>query len=477
MKSLHKYILSSYLGPFVATFFVVLFMLLMQFVWKYIDDLVGKGLEWYVIAQLMFYAAATFIPLALPLAILISSIMTFGNLAEHYELAALKSAGISLQKIMQPLVFATIGISITAFVFSNYMLPIVNLKMGSLLYDIRQSKPALDLKPGIFYKDIDNYVIRIQDKSKDGKYLYNMMIYDHSSRRGASKVIIAQKGQMQVSNDKKNLLLTLYNGKTYEEIFDDKSNSVRKSFLRSVFEKQVIRFDLSSFGFERTNEELFRDNYQMMNVKQLSQQVDTMRIIGKQRDNSFVESFSAFVVHPNSKIGHAKFHPNSSGNYLNGLSKAEKERVLEAALGNARNYKSQLTSVLDDLDHRRDKTNRYLIEWHKKFTLSFACLVLFFVGAPLGAIIRKGGIGMPMVVSVLFFLFFHVMNIMGEKFSKEGVLPPYQGMWLASMVLLPIGIFLTSKATSDSALFDINSYLKVFQFFTRKTKHETPATV
>jgi lipopolysaccharide export system permease protein len=215
----------------------------------------------------------------------------------------------------------------------------------------------------------------------------------------------------------------------------------------------------------------------MMNVKQLSQQVDTMRIIGKQRDNAFVESFSAFVVHPNSKIGHAKFHPNSSENYLNGLSKAEKERVLEAALGNARNYKSQLTSVLDDLDHRRDKTNRYLIEWHKKFTLSFACLVLFFVGAPLGAIIRKGGIGMPMVVSVLFFLFFHVMNIMGEKFSKEGVLPPYQGMWLASMVLLPIGIFLTSKATSDSALFDINSYLKVFQFFTRKTKHETTATV
>lgn len=451
-------------------------MLLMQFVWKYIDDLVGKGLEWYIIAQLMFYAAATFVPLALPLAILISSIMTFGNLAEHYELAALKSAGISLQKIMRPLVIASICISISAFLFANYLLPVVNLKMGSLLYDIRQSKPALDLKPGIFYKDIDNYVIRVQEKSKDGKYLYNMMIYDHSARRGANKVIIAQKGQMQMSADKKNLLLTLYNGKTYEEIFDDKTNSVRKSLLRSVFEKQVIRFDLSSFGFERTNEELFKDNYQMLNVAQLSAEVDTLRLKGKERNKEFAAGFSAFIRNPGIKNPALTTQPINTADYFDKFQRADKERIIEAALNTARNFKSQLNSHAEEIEHRTNNINKHLIEWHKKFTLSFACLVLFFVGAPLGAIIRKGGIGMPMVVSVIFFLFFHVMNIMGEKFSKEAVLPPYQGMWMASFVLLPIGIFLTTKATSDSALFDINSYLKVFRIFSRKTSNEnTPA--
>jgi len=443
----------------------------MQFVWKYIDDMVGKGLEWYVIAQLMFYAAATFIPLALPLAILISSIMTFGNLAEHYELAALKSAGISLQKIMQPLIVTSICISIAAFLFSNYMLPVVNLKMGSLLYDIRQSKPALDLKPGIFYKDIDNYVIRVQEKSKDGKNLYNLMIYDHTSRRGASKVIIAQKGHMQLSSDKKNLLLTLFNGKTYEEIFDDKTNSIRKSFLRSVFEKQVIRFDLTSFGFERTNEELFKDNYQMLNVSQLAAEVDTIRQKGSIRDKEFSVGFAMILANQGIKNPQHLTSTNNSIDYFEKLTKPEKERIIEAALNTARNYNSQLNAAADDQEHRNNSINKHLIEWHKKFTLSFACLVLFFVGAPLGAIIRKGGIGMPMVVSVLFFLFFHVMNIMGEKFSKEGVLPPYQGMWMASAVLLPIGIFLTIKATSDSALFDINSYLKIFRIFSRKTSN------
>ena len=446
-------------------------MLLMQFVWKYIDDLVGKGLEWYVIAQLMFYAAATFIPLALPLAILISSIMTFGNLAEHYELAALKSAGISLQKIMRPLVVTSICISISAFLFANYMLPVVNLKMGSLLYDIRQSKPALDLKPGVFYKDIDNYVIRVQEKSKDGKYLYNMMIYDHTSRRGAHKVIIAQRGQMQMSNDKKNLLLTLYNGKTYEEIFDDKTNSIRKSLLRSVFEKQVIRFDLSSFGFERTNEELFKDNYQMLNVAQLSAEVDTIREKARIREKEFATGFAMILSNQSIRPGNAISPAENKLDFFDKLSKSDKDKILEAALNSARNYHSQLTSVNDDIEHRTNSINKHLIEWHKKFTLSFACLVLFFVGAPLGAIIRKGGIGMPMVVSVLFFLFFHVMNIMGEKFSKEGVLPPYQGMWMASMVLLPIGIFLTSKATSDSALFDISSYTRIFKIFNRKSNN------
>ena len=279
-----------------------------------------------------------------------------------------------------------------------------------------------------------------------------------------------------MSNDKKNLLLTLYNGKTYEEIYDDKSNNEKKSFLRSVFEKQVIRFDLSSFGFERTNEALFKDNYQMLNVSQLSAQVDTFRMEEQERKVQFAKNFKSLLAIPKEN----KMVINQSVNdihYFDKLPKPDRERIIEAALSNARNYQSQLSSRIEETDHKMSNINRHLIEWHKKFTLSFACLLLFFVGAPLGAIIRKGGVGMPMVVSVCFFLVFHVLSIMGEKFSKEGVLPPYEGMWIASMVLLPIGIFLTRKATSDSALFDINVYLKVFKIFARKDKNENTATV
>ncbi|MFA5781276.1 MAG: LptF/LptG family permease, partial [Bacteroidales bacterium] len=276
-KKLYLFMIRSFFWPFIMTFFIAVFILLMQFLWKYIDDLVGKGIEWTIIAQLLFWASTTMIPLALPLAILLSSIMTFGNLGEHYELVALKSAGISLQKIMMPLIVVTVLISISAFYFSNNVLPYANLKMGSLLYDVREQKPALNVKEGIFYNGIDDYVIKVGKKDSDGKTLRNIMIYDHSSRMGNTNLTVAETGTMEMTVDKRYLIFTLLNGINYYESADRQRTKTNHPFQRTKFKEEFRRFDLSAFTLTRTNEEFFKDNYQMMNVKQLKATRDSLK--------------------------------------------------------------------------------------------------------------------------------------------------------------------------------------------------------
>lgn len=252
-----------------VTFFISLFVLLMQFLWKYIDDLVGKGLDPYIIIKLMVYVSVTLVPLALPLSLLLSSIMTFGNLAEHFELTACKSAGLSLQRIMRPLTITAVAICLTAFYFSNYVLPVANLKMNALLYDVRQQKPALLIKEGIFYNGIDGYSIRIGKKDSDGKTIEDIMIYDHTENRGNTKMILAERGKMAMSDDERYLLLTLYKGSSYEEQ-ENRGAKITRPLLRTEFEEELVRFDLNSFKMTRTNEQLFKDNYQMLNLWQLN---------------------------------------------------------------------------------------------------------------------------------------------------------------------------------------------------------------
>lgn len=461
MKKLYKLVFVSFLAPFAATFFVVLFVLLMQFLWKYIDDLVGKGLEWYVIGELLFYASATLVPLALPLAILVSSIMTLGNLAEHYELVAAKSAGIPLQKILRPLLGAALAISILAFYFSNYMLPYTNLKMGSLLYDVRQQKPALYIREGIFYNGIDGYSIKIGKKDSDNQTLHNVMIYDHTAQKGNTKVVVAEKGKMAMSDDEKYLIVTLFNGNSYEEQKQGRPNERNKNpLLRNQFKTYKISFDLSTFKLNRTNEDLFKDNYQMLNLDQLESALDSFEVQLAGRKNEMQKTVSSYYMTFRDSLLKP---PASIETNFNRLDTLTSDPVYESALGQARNVKAYLTSTADEMDAREKLQARFAIEWHRKYTLSIACFILFLIGAPLGAIIRKGGIGMPVVVSVMFFLVFHVMSIMGEKFAREGVIEPRVGMWIAPAVLLPIGLFLLYKATRDSALFDIELYSRFFK--------------
>lgn len=464
MKKLHRLIITSYIGPFVMTFFISLFVLLMQFLWKYIDDLVGKGLEWYIIAELMFYASASLVSLALPLAILISSIMTMGSLGEHYELVAMRSSGISLARVLYPLIVFSMLTSLGAFYFSNNLLPIANLKMGTLLYDIRHKKPTLDLRPGSFYRNIDGYVIRVSDKGETGE-LYNILIYDHTDNKGNTKVILADSGSMRMADDRY-LEMELFSGSSYEQQDNEGRDDQSYPHMRNTFSRNLIRFDLSGFEMSRSNEDLFKDNIKMQSLGQLVRNIDTLEIEMAERLSSNLDNVKRNFRYLDAKQDSLKpdtLAPVVVGDVLSQFRPEDHRKITEAALNLARSSKAFVSSSADDMNHRWLRISRYSIEVHRKFTLSIACLILFFIGAPLGAIIRKGGLGMPTVFSIAFFLIYYVLSITGEKFTKEGLWPVWKGMWLSSMVLLPVGLFLTQRAISDSAIFEWEFYLKPFK--------------
>lgn len=470
MKKLHTLILRTYLGPFVMTFFIALFIILMQFLWKYIDDMVGKGLEWYIIGELLFYAAATFVPMALPLAILLSSIMTMGSLGENYELVALKSSGISLTRIMWPLVLVSIFLGIAAFYFSNNVLPAANLKMMSLLYDVRQQRPAFNIMEGIYYKGIDNFVIKVEDKDPDGVTLRRIKIYNHAERRGNTDLTIAEWGSMEFTPDKRYLVMTLYDGANYHEPQNTDYYDRSRPLQRTHFSQQIRRFDLSGFALERTDEELFKNNFQMLNIAQLVYFQDSLNMELLKRYDAYFQTMIMRMYHYSMIDTTAKagfFHQGHDQNETT-FPEIKGSYVYDIALSNARNAKESTMFHHDEFRGRKRTLARHHIEFHRKFTLSFACLVLFMIGAPLGAIIRKGGFGLPVVISVLFFVIFHVASITGEKFAREGVIDAWQGMWMASLFLLPVGILLTIKATTDSALFDTDAYIKRFEKIQRK---------
>ena len=475
-NKLNSFMLKSYFWPFIMTFFIAIFVLLMQFLWKYVDDLVGKGLEWRIIAQLLFWASTTMVPLALPLAILLSSIMTFGNLGEHYELVALKSSGISLQRIMAPLITTTVFIGIVAFYFSNNILPYANLKMGSILYDVREQKPALNIKEGIFYEGIDDYVIKVGKKDKDGITVHNVMIYNHTSRLGNVDLTLAERGTMVMTADKRYLIFTLFNGENYSENVDSRRQRNNHPLQRTKFKEDYRRLDLSGFTMTRTNEEFFKDNYQMMNISQLKVSHDSLKLrydtIKEQYVTSTNSNFYYYYSYCDENSDIADTSKQLTGELLENFKKNEQLAIVDKAMNMARGIKDHVFYSNEDLKNRKKMINRHEIEWHRKFTLSVACIVLFFIGAPLGAIIRKGGLGLPVVVSVVFFVVYHVISFTCEKMVREGVVPAYEGMWIASAVFLPFGIFLTIKATRDSTLFDVDSYLGFFKrvFRNRKKK-------
>jgi lipopolysaccharide export system permease protein len=457
----------------------------MQFLWKYIDDLVGKGLEGDVIAQLLFYASATFVPMALPLAILLSSLMTFGNLGEHYELVAMKAAGISVWKIMRPLVILSVIISITAFLFSNYVQPYANLKFQSLLYDVRQQKLAFDITEGVFYHGIENYVIRVGEKDKDGRTIYDVKIYDHTDRLGNIKVTTAESGYMEMSPDQQSIIFTLFDGYAYTDIVSERNYRENRPFERTAFKQQRIRFDLSEFNMNRTKEDLFKSHYTMLNIKQLNLSVDSLDERFQERKDRYKSSFqrrfqnlstldtSAKVMKTVSAIDEADSLSVNSNQQdtlyklkwplITNFDRKEKSTMLDMALTAARSARDNVIFNKNDFNYQQENIRKHLIAWHKKFTLSIACLILFFIGAPMGAIIRKGGLGLPVVMAVLFFVIYHITSITGEKAAKVGDLDIVTGVWLSSIVLFPMGLFLTFKATTDAALLDVDSWKKMFK--------------
>lgn len=476
MKKVYLLIIKAFIKPFIVTFFIVMFVLLMLFLFKYIDDLIGKGFEWHVILRLLWYASATNVAMALPLAMLLSSIMTFGNLGESYELVAIKSIGVSLQKAMRPLFVLVTALSISAFLFSDYMLPVANLKMGSLLYDVRNQKASFLIEEGIFNNSIEGYAIRVQEKGKDGRTLKNIMIYDQTGPNGNPATTIAKEGVMYKTNKDQTLVLELKDGVRYEETSGDKGYNPRERFTRYRFKATEQKFPLDDFQMKRTDENLFKSNYAMLNLRQLKLYRDSTT---KQADSIskaimpfIAPSFRLFsyVQPPTEPI---KSVPSYKENISELFSDVEKSTAINGALNEARSVTENLTGRTEEYLAIQKTIRRYIIEYNRKFTLSVSCLLLFSIGAPLGAIIRKGGLGLPVVMSIIFFLIYHIISTIGEKSAREGTMSPLMGMWIAIVILTPLGIFLTYKSTSDSALFDVESYKQAFmKFFKRFRKNK-----
>ena len=484
MKKLYLYITKSFLGTFVLTFFIVVFIWVMQFVWLYVDDLVGKGLEIKIIAELLFYTSITAIPMSLPLALLLALLMCFGNLGEHYELVAMKASGISMWRAMRPLLSFALLLSVLAFFISNSLIPMATLKWRTLLTDVQRQKLAFNIKEGVFYKDIENYVIYVEKKGKDGSHIYGVKIYDHTDHMGNTKIISADSGMMSMSPNQRSIIFTLYDGYNYTDITNTDNFKETRPFERMSFKEEQIKFSLASFDMTRSSEEMYKSYQQMMNIRQLSTSLDSLEQRYDTKQEAFTQGFTRRWSNYNSlntgmpAEGYAQPIPDSllfdtcinlQWPLLSQYEGETKTAILNMAIGSAQNAKDNVAFNKLDLGSQTENINKHRKEWHKKFTLSIACLIFFFIGAPLGSIIRKGGLGLPVVISVVFFIIYHLISTIAERMAVFGDLNMFLGVWLSSLVLLPVGLFFTFKATTDAALFDGDSWKKFFQRMFKKT--------
>ena len=447
----------------------------MFFLFKYVDDLIGKGFEWYTILELMYYQSMVQIAMALPLSVLLSSIMTFGTLGENYELVAIKSAGISLQKAMRPLFVLILCLTVGSFVFSNYMLPKANLKFYSLMYDVRNKKLSFLIKPGVFNNSIPNYSIKVDRKDADGK-LYGLLIYDHKGTNGIPKIIMTKEGQMNKTSDGNFLVMELKNGVQYEE---QPSNSgvynPRQVFTRNRFKETKIRFDLSSFNMNNTDPNNFGNSTVMLNLKGIVKKRDSLTKIMDTLNRNSARSLGNNFKQNGMALGYSKVKipPKTIGDQiLRSIPNGSRKLSVENAASTIANITQNLAAEAPRQDDLRGEIIFTSVEYQRKFTLAASCILLFFIGAPLGAIIRKGGMGLPVVIAIAFFLIYHILTTVAEKSAREGSLNPVFGMWIAFIILTPLAAFLTYKATVDSALFDINYYKQLVMRFLRIKQKE-----
>jgi lipopolysaccharide export system permease protein len=556
MKKLDKLILTSFVGPFSLTFLVVVFILLTQHMLKYFDDIIGKGLGWDVIGQLLFYFGVFMTPVALPLAVLLSSLITFGNLGEHFELTAVKSAGISLLRAIQPIFLFVLLLTVVAFYVNNNLVPKAALEAYSLLYDIKQKKPALDLREGTFYNGIPDISIKVNKRYPDGITIKEVLIYDHRKRDGNKDVTLADSGRMYTILNERYLKLELFNGYNYsegsntgQELAGQQRKNNSETFSRSRFSKTQVVFDLSSFNLNRTDKKWFQGNRIMRNLSELSHDIDSVNkeILGQRiqyyrnRANYFAHiergeeytlpveiqqleaptagnwsaTKNASVNNPPAEKDSSKTTtPNKHGSkwekvrptrrgFLKGLSdsavqeqtmQAVQQRVTSPASANhslsldslvsarldsvlnrpadgvllsqatarARSIRSEISNAINTLNVYDTERRVFEIQWHKILASSLACIAMFLIGAPLGAIIKKGGLGVPFLVSILFFIIYYLLTMAGEKWAKQGLIAVPAGVWAADVILFIIGLGFLRQARLDASLFDADAYLVAF---------------
>ncbi len=553
IKKLDILVLKAFIGPFIATFFLTLFVLILQFFWLWIDDFVGKGIDGITILRLIIYLSATLVPLALPLAVLLSSIMTFGNLGETFELVAIKSAGIGLLRFMRSLLVTTILLAGLAFYFNNNVIPIANLKMKTLQYDLVNQKPAFDLKEGTFYNMIPGFSIKVAKKLNDS-VLNDILIFENSPNV-QDNLIAAKRGIMRMSDNKRFLEFTLQDGWRYEE--EGERHSTNSRFYRMGFKEYKKVLDLTSLMRNFTSDSVYKDRAEMLSITQLNKSIDSVQKMldqFQQRHKLELKAYMPFMQYidsgwtkvtltdakPDTAAKKATASTSDSAGKKAAIAKTDsvakkdsaakkalvakkdtastrdsagkkaaiakidsaakkdsiakkalaakpemtfrrwlpdsaRSGVLDQSISFANSIKSTLEGASVEYDNRRKELRVHLMTWHEKFTMSIAVLVLFLIGAPLGSIVRKGGIGTPVVFAVVFFVIFFLLMNFGKKFVKEDVLQPFAGMWLATIVLLPIGFFLIYKALHDSQLFNQEFYYRIYRKLRGKKAQERAA--
>ena len=484
MKKIHQLVLKSYLGPLILTFFIIIFILMMNFVWRYIDELVGKGLDAMVIVELIIYATINMIPMGMPLAILLATIMTMGNLGENYELLAMKSAGMSLMQIMKPL-FWVIGIlSFSSFFIVNDLVPYANKKMFATLYDIKRQNQALEFQDGLFFNGIDDMSIRVEHQDPKTQLLTGVLIYDNRSRNGDMTTTIADSGYIRLSDDKKYLLVTLYNGETYEQSRNYQWYT-KNSLRHHKFERQEGKIPMTGFDFQRSDENMFGNNSQTLDIGELQHNIDSLDMTVSKltataynpllREQIFRQDPDGVAMPDSVETDRsAKIYKPFLIDSLPNLGAREKDRIYKSALQSARGSRNLFSFDESASKEALNQLYRSKNEWHRKLTLPISILIFFLIGAPLGAIIRKGGLGMPIVISVGFFVVYYIISISGEKLAKEGTWSSLLGMWISAIILTPLAIYLSRKANNDSALLDIDWYIGRYKYYRDKMIEKLP---
>ena len=465
--------LKNFLGLLVVTFLICVFVLLMQFVWLHVKDLVGKGVGISVLAEFFLYAVTSVVPLALPLAILLASLMSFGNLGEKFELTAMKAAGVSLFRIMRPLAIAIAFVCVGAFFFSNNVLPKSQVKLWALIFSLKQKSPELDIPVGEFYDGIDKYNFLVRGKNPQTGMLYDMMIYDYSAGFKNAKVMVADSGRIYFTDDNQYLLLQLYYGESFENL-DRKQqrSSLSKNnipYRRESFAHKQLLIPFSE-NFHRFSEGTLQDQHVAKDVVRLVQSIDSVQVLEHQRskEQSTVIITKHYFGRERLEERNVDIWEGAKDMYkqydvdtlIANFTDDERYRAAQAAIDKAKEKKDKVDYNALMLNDYQRYIRKHEIELYRKFTLAFACLIFFFIGAPLGAITRKGGLGAPVVISVVMFIVYYIIDNTGYKMAREALWPCWAGMWLSSLVLLPIGIFLTYKAASDSALFNPEAWVK-----------------
>ncbi len=470
IKKLDIFILKSFCMLFMGTFFICLFIFMMQFLWRYVDEMVGKGLEMTVLAQFFFYSALSLVPASLPLAILLAALITFGNFGERFELLAMKAAGISLLKIMRPLIIFICFICFVSFYFQNVIGPQAQAKLWTLLLSMKQKSPEVDIPEGVFYDEIDGYNLYVKHKDRKTGMLYDVLIYNFEKGFENAQIIKADSGRLEMTADKQHLYLHLFSGEQFENLKSQNMNQRNVPYRREAFREKHAIIEFNS-DFNMVDAGIMNSRSSSKDMKMLQAGIDSMTIqndsVGR---NYYKEAMSGTynVTASLSKEDTIKVENAHLGDYnvdslFNVATLMQKQKIISTAVSRAESAGSDWSFKSYSISQTDTSLRLHMTSWHEKLTLSLACLIFFFIGAPLGGIIRKGGLGMPVVVSVLIFIVYYIINNTGYKMARDGKWIVWMGMWTSTAILAPLGAFLTYKSNNDSVVLNADAYINWFK--------------